>query len=193
MSNHKDHHSSEPQMQEEPAVQPSQASEDQAAPQAEETPQDPAVKAEVEKLNEEIKKLKEEVARGRADYFNLRSRIERDRESNAKLAAEQAVNEMLPVFENLERLAAAVNDPESSLAKGMSMVIRQFSDGLEKLGLEFIPIAGEFDPAVHEAVTMEPVCDPSKDGHIIGALCRGYKLAGRVLKAPQVRVGKFNG
>ena len=76
--------------------------------------------------------------------------MERDRESNAKLAAEQAVKEMLPVFENLERIAAAINDPESGMAKGMAMVIRQFSDGLCKLGLEFIPTEGPFDPALHE-------------------------------------------
>ena len=119
--------------------------------------------------------------------------MERDRESNAKLAAEEAVKEMLPVFENLERIAAAINDPESGMAKGMAMVIRQFSDGLCKLGLEFIPTEGPFDPALHEAISMEPVDDESKDGHIIGAVSRGYKLAGRVLKAPQVRVGKYNG
>ena len=149
--------------------------------------------AELEKQADEIKKLKEEVARARADYFNLRTRMERDRESNAKLAAEQAVKEMLPVFENLERIAAAINDPESGMAKGMAMVIRQFSDGLCKLGLEFIPTEGPFDPALHEAISMEPVDDEPKDGHIIGAVSRGYKLAGRVLKAPQVRVGKYNG
>ena len=149
--------------------------------------------AELEKQADEIKKLKEEVARARADYFNLRTRMERDRESNAKLAAEQAVKEMLPVFENLERIAAAIHAPESGMAKGMAMVIRQFSDGLCKLGLEFIPTEGPFDPALHEAISMEPVDDESKDGHIIGAVSRGYKLAGRVLKAPQVRVGKYNG
>lgn len=149
--------------------------------------------AEIERQTAEIKKLKEEVARARADYFNLRTRMERDRESNAKLASEQAVKEMLPVFENLERLAAAVSDPESGLAKGMTMVVRQFSEGLAKLGLEFIPAEGPFDPALHEAISMEPVDDESKDGHIIGAISRGYKLAGRVLKAPQVRVGKYNG
>lgn len=149
--------------------------------------------AEVERQAEEIKKLKEEVARARADYFNLRTRMERDRESNAKLAAEQAVKEMLPVFENLERIAAAINDPDGGMAKGMAMVIRQFADGLGKLGLEFIPTEGPFDPALHEAISMESVDDASKDGHIIGAVSRGYKLAGRVLKAPQVRVGKYNG
>lgn len=146
-----------------------------------------------EELKEEIRKLKEEVARGRADYFNLRTRMERDRESNAKLASEQAVREMIPVFENLERIAAAVTDKESSLSRGMDMVIKQFETALCRLGLEFIPTEGEFDPAVHEAVSMEPVEDEKLDGHITGAICRGYKLAGRVLKAPQVRVGKYSG
>ena len=37
--------------------------------------------AEREKQADEIKKLKEEVARARADYFNLRTRMERDRET----------------------------------------------------------------------------------------------------------------
>lgn len=152
-----------------------------------------ALTKEIERQKEEIAKLKEEVARGRADYFNLRTRTERDRENNVKLASEQAVREMIPVFENLERISAAVEDRSGNLAKGMEMVIRQFSDGLMKLGLEFIPTEGPFDPSVHEAVCMEPVEDESRDGHITGALCRGYKLGGRVLKAPQVRVGKYNG
>lgn len=153
----------------------------------------PAEKDEAEQLKEEIRKLKEDVARGRADYYNLRTRVERDRESNAKLASEQAVKVMLPIFENLERIAAAIEEKDSALAKGMDMVVRQFSDGLCKLGLEFIPAEGKFDPTIHEAICMEPVDDASKDGEIIGAVSRGYKLAGRVLKAPQVRVGRYNG
>ncbi|WP_352401936.1 nucleotide exchange factor GrpE [Synergistes jonesii] len=175
--------------QRKPNAEEPQATEEvlEAAEEAEQRP------SECDELKEEVKKLKEEVARGRADYFNLRTRMERDREINAKLAAEQAVKEMIPVFENLERIADAVTDKESALAKGMAMVIKQFENGLCNLGLEFIPVEGEFDPSLHEAVSMEPVDDASRDGHIIGALCRGYKLAGRVLKAPQVRVGKYSG
>lgn len=149
--------------------------------------------AEIAKLKDENKRLKDDAARARADYFNLRNRVVRDREMNAKLASEQAVRSMLPIFENLERIAAAVEDKNSSLAKGMSMVIKQFSAGLEGLGLEFINAEGKFDPKIHEAISMEPVDDESKDGHILGAVSRGYKLAGRVLKAPQVRVGKYQG
>ena len=79
----------EPQMKDEPELEGVQAAEE-SIPQPE--------AGESEALKEEVRKLKEEVARGRADYFNLRTRMERDRENNAKLAAEQAINEMLPVF-----------------------------------------------------------------------------------------------
>ena len=50
----------------------------EGVPAAEESAAQPEA-VESETLKEEIRKLKEEVARGRADYFNLRTRIERDR------------------------------------------------------------------------------------------------------------------
>lgn len=139
---------------------------------------------------EEIRNLTEEVARGRADFYNYRIRVERDRERDRKLAAEQAVSQLLPVLENLERICES-SDKDSQLYKGITMVAGQFSAVLCGLGLEQICTEGEFDPSVHEAVTMEPVEDESQDGFILGTLRKGYKLAGRVIRAAQVRVGKF--
>ncbi len=148
-------------------------------------------KEEMNKAKEEIKELTEEAARARADYYNFRTRVERDRERDRKLASEKSVELLLPVLENLERICGAVEDRESSLYKGMIMVIKQFSDAMENLGLEMIPAEGLFDPAIHEAISMEPIEDEAKDGHIIGTLRKGYKLAGRVMRAAQVRVGKY--
>ena len=144
-------------------------------------------------LKAENEKLREDVMRAKADYFNLRTRTEKQRETNAILAAESAVNAMLPVFENLERITDALEDKEDALAKGILMVQKQFADSLTSLGLEFIDASGDFDPALHEAILMEPVEDEAMDGKIIGAVSRGYKLGGRVLRASKVRVGKFNG
>ena len=144
-------------------------------------------------LKAENEKLREDVMRAKADYFNLRTRTEKQRETNAILAAESAVNAMLPVFENLERITDALEDKEDALAKGILMVQKQFADSLTSLGLEFIDASGDFDPALHEAILMEPVDDEAMDGKIIGAVSRGYKLGGRVLRASKVRVGKFNG
>lgn len=150
-----------------------------------------ALLAEIEKAKTEIKSQTEEAARARADYYNLRTRVERDRERDRKLAAEKSIEVLLPVYENLERVCGAVDDRESSVYKGMMMIVKQFLEAMCSLGLEPIPTEGAFDPALHEAVSMEPIEDESKDGHIIGALRKGYKLAGRVIRAPQVRVGKF--
>lgn len=145
----------------------------------------------IEKMNQDIKTLTEDAARARADYYNLRTRVERDREKNCRLAAERSIEELLPVFENLERVCCAIDDEESNLYKGMTMVTKQFYKALENLGLERIETEGEFDPSVHEAVSIEPVDDVSKDNCIIGTLRKGYRLAGRIIRAPQVRVGKY--
>lgn len=146
--------------------------------------------AEKSAAEEEIKSLVEENARARADFYNYRTRVERDRDRDRKLAAEQAISELLPVLENLERVCDSV-DKESQVYKGIMMVAAQFSSVLCGLGLEQICTDGEFDPNMHEAVVMEPVDDESKDGLIVGTLRKGYRLAGRVIRAAQVRVGKF--
>ena len=145
----------------------------------------------IEKMNQDIKTLTEDAARARADYYNLRTRVERDREKNCKLAAERSIEELLPVFENLERVCCAIDDEESNLYKGMTMITKQFYKALENLGLERIDTEGEFDPSVHEAVSIEPVAAASKAHCIIGTLRKGYRLAGRIIRAPQVRVGKY--
>lgn len=148
--------------------------------------------AETEKNKTEIICLKEEVARARADYYNFRTRVDRDRERDKKFAAEKAIDSLLPVFENLERVCAAVEDRESGLYKGVSMVTKQFFDAMLSLGLHQIETEGEFDPSLHEVVSIEEVEEKEKDGHILAVVRKGYKLAGRVIKAAEVKIGKYN-
>ena len=178
-----------------PQPQPQEAAQAAAPqqPEKQDAPELDRLKEELGKAQKEVKDLTEEAARARADYYNFRTRVERDRERDRKLASEKAIKDLLPVYENLDRLVDAVEDKEGSLYKGMSMICRQFSAAMQNLGLEQIPTDGKFDPALHEAVSMEPVADEAKDGFIIGALRKGYRLAGRVIRAPQVRVGKFTG
>lgn len=150
------------------------------------------LKAEIERQKEEIESLTEQTARARADFYNYRTRVERDRELNAKLAGERAVSGLLPVYENLERIKDALKDVDGNLYTGVSMVSQQFMEALASLGLEEIETEGEFDPNVHEAVAVEQVDDKSKDGEIAETLRNGYKLAGRVLRAAQVKVSKYD-
>lgn len=144
----------------------------------------------ISQKDDEIKALREEAARARADYYNLRMRVERDHERDMKYAAERAVTSLLPVYENLTRVTASISDKEDVLIKGISMVEQQFMEILKQLGLEEIPTEGKFDPSVHEAIMLEPVDEDDKDGVITEVFRKGYKLGGRVLKAAQVKVGK---
>jgi molecular chaperone GrpE len=148
--------------------------------------------AENKKQKEEIESLSNQLARARADFYNFRTRVERDRELNSKLAGEQAVSGLLPVYENLERIRDALRDKDEQLYTGVTMVSQQFMEALASLGLEVIDTDGEFDPNVHEAVAVEQVDDEEKDGLIAESLRNGYKLAGRVLRAAQVKVSKYN-
>lgn len=147
--------------------------------------------AELAEKEETIKALTEEAARARADYYNLRTRVERDRERDMKLAAERSVSGLLPVYENLERIFDSVADKEDNFAKGVSMVIKQFFEVMGSLGLAEIPAEGKFDPSLHEAVMMEPVEAEEQDGAILAVFRKGYTLAGKVLRAAQVKVGKY--
>ena len=146
---------------------------------------------EAEKNKTEINCLKEDVARARADYYNFRTRVERDKERDRKFAAEKSIDLLLPVFENLERVCAAVDDTESSLYKGVSIVTKQFFEAMVSLGLDQIKTEGEFDPSLHEVVSTETVEDETKEGQIVTVIRKGYKLAGRVIRAAQVRIGKY--
>jgi molecular chaperone GrpE len=152
---------------------------------------------EVKSLNEqleesmaEISLYKDEAARAKADFYNYRTRVERDREKERVLAAESTVNALIPVLDNLDRTLQAVPDKESPLYKGVSMVQRQFFSVLQTLGLRVIDTGCPFDPSHHEAIMMVEVEDENEDGKILEELHRGYKLGEKVLRAAQVKVGR---
>jgi len=50
-----------------------------------------------------------------------------------------------------------------------------------------------FDPREHEAVGMEPVHAPDKDGRVVQEWRAGYRFGERVLRAAQVLVRKLIG
>jgi molecular chaperone GrpE (heat shock protein) len=138
----------------------------------------------------EAELYKNEAARAKADFYNYRTRIERDRARDKLLAAESTVDSLIPVLDNLDRTLQAVQDKESQLCKGVSMVQRQFFGVLQNLGLQIIETNCPFDPSQHEALMVVDVEDEEDDGRILDELHRGYKLGDKVLRAAQVKVGK---
>lgn len=144
----------------------------------------------LEEKKQEAESFKEEAARAKADFYNYRTRVERDKTRDRVLAAEGTVDALLPVLDNLDRTMQAVADKESPLSKGVAMVQKQFFAALQNLGLQVIDTSGPFDPAEHEAMMVVDVPNDADDGKILEELHRGYKLGEKVLRAAQVKVGK---
>ena len=139
---------------------------------------------------EEASLLRDEASRAKADFYNYRTRMERDRAKDRILAAEGAVLDLLPVLDNFERALEAENDKESSMYKGVLMVKKQLFEALKNMGLRLIETSGAFDPSVHEAVMMVDVESDDEDGTVTEVLHKGYILGEKVLRAAKVKVGR---
>jgi molecular chaperone GrpE (heat shock protein) len=144
--------------------------------------------AELEAL---VAALRDEAGRAKADLFNYRQRVERDKGRLRQSLLEEFVLRLLPVMDNLDRaLAAGDQGTVKDLREGVAMVQRQFLQTLSDFGVAPIEAAGSaFDPALHEAVALCEV-DESQDGQVVCEILKGYCLEGRVIRPAQVQVGR---
>lgn len=156
--------------------------------------EEPAAEPEAaEALKDRIAALEGELAAARADFYNYRQRVMKEKQEARRRAEEDVITALLPVLDNLDR---ALTAPEDGSAKdvlvGVRMVQRQFLSALEELGVSVIPAEGQrFDPNLHEAAGTAPVDDPEQDGAVVAEQLRGYRTKeGKVLRAARVMVGR---
>lgn len=132
----------------------------------------------------------DDLKRVAADFENYRKRTQREMTENIERASQRVVMGLLPVLDSLD--LAIDHEPESPSEEKLLGGVRSTRDQLLAVliaeGLEVIPsIAEEFDPAVHEAVSMEG----SGDTLVVTAeMRRGYTLRGRVIRPAMVAVGE---
>lgn len=148
---------------------------------------------EIDRLTEENKKLNDKLSeendkylRMLAEYDNFRRRSQKDRENVYADAYGEALSELLPVLDNIER---AVQFADSdNVSQGMSMIVSQVKTALEKLGIETFGEIGEtFDPNIHNAVMH--VDDESMAENVIADIFqRGYKKGDRIIRHAMVKV-----
>ena len=144
-------------------------------------------------LEEEKKEMANALALARADFFNYRKRVERDRQRERAMAGEEKTLDFLPVLDNLDRALAVPADVDAkSILQGVSMVRRQFLSVIQEQGVDPIPTVGvPFSPELHEAVATVSSDDPSMNGVIVEEILPGYRTQERVLRPAKVRVASF--
>lgn len=152
--------------------------------------------AELERLSAELEKKEKELAdasdkymRLYAEYDNFRRRTALEKEGIYSDAYVDALTQILPILDNMERAAQfSVEDAESPVAKGIALTVKSFTDTLAKMGVEEIEALGaQFDPNLHNAV-MHVDDEQYGENEIVEVLMKGYKRGDKVLRYSMVKV-----
>lgn len=167
----------------------------EAAPAEAATPAPEAGAAEpaaVDPIREERDRLKDQLLRTAADYDNFRKRTRKDLEESERRGREEAVRELLPVFDNLERAMSAASTAKDvdSIVEGVRMVMRLFEDHIGRLGVTRVATVGQrFDPTVHEAIQQKET-DEVPPGTVLTEVIPGYRLGDRLVRPAMVVVAR---
>ncbi len=145
-----------------------------------------AADAALEKLQKELDDCRDQYQRVLAEYANYKRRTEQEKEQLGAFTKAEILKSLLTSLDNMER---AIDAPAGEEYKtGVDMVMRQFRETLEKLGLEEIAADGQaFDPSLHNAVMREDA-DGAEADTVTAVLQKGYKLGERVLRPAMVKV-----
>ena len=162
---------------------------------AEETKADKADKKKSKKLEGELEKKEKELAEANdkymrlfAEYDNFRKRSAKEKEGIYADAYIDALTQILPVLDNLERAAAFEGADAQTLAKGLELTLRSFAETLSKMGVKEIEAAGKtFDPNLHNAV-MHIDDENYGESEVVEVFAKGYVRGDKVLRHSMVKV-----
>lgn len=158
-------------------------------------PEQEACEGDIKALQEELEKAKAQsdeyldlAQRKQAEFANYRRRTEGIRAEAYDDGRRDAIAQLLPVVDNLERALAAAGEEGNALKSGVEMVLRQTRDALTKMGVEEIDPQGQpFDAELMNAV-MQGSADEGEPGTVCMVLQKGYKLGERVIRHAMVKV-----
>jgi molecular chaperone GrpE len=132
-----------------------------------------------------------------ADYENLKRQSDEDKQHFSSYAHEKMLNDLLPAIDHFETALKHLPDtkdiPEPQKKQidnwlvGIKAVGTLWQQMFDEIGLVEISTEGNFDPALHNAVSQES--DPDQpEGAILKVIQNGYKLKDTVLRPAKVVV-----
>ena len=149
----------------------------------EETPEVPEANPFEEKYNAE----RDAHLRLAAEFDNFRKRTAKEKESSYANGRADAVEKLLPVYDNLERALNQATEDEA-YKKGVEMTMTQLVSIFTGLGVEIFGEVGEtFDPNIHNAV-MHTEDENAAENTITQVFQKGFKLGEKIVRFAMVQV-----
>lgn len=168
--------------------------ENNAENETDELSQVDALSKELDETKAQLEKEKKEYLFLMAEFDNFRKRTLKEKSEIIRNASENAMKGLLPIIDDFERgieANANATDPDA-IKEGMELIYNKLVKYLSQNGVKPIESTGvEFNPDVHEAITMVPVEDPDAKGKVIDTLTKGYTINDdKVLRHAKVAVGQ---
>lgn len=140
-----------------------------------------------------------------AEMENMKKRFIREKSEVIKMANEDLIRTILPVFDNLDLALKSIRDLEQNkddslqsnkvfgnLLKGVEMTLSHFQQTLERVGVQKIDSVGTpFDPSLHEAMGQSSDSQ-IKNEFVSSEFQKGFLLHGRVIRTAKVIVNKIS-
>ena len=181
------------------AAEAEEAAEEKAGEEAAEAPKKEKKEEKKEKAKEEKAEAKDEkkaespqgasdaYLRLLAEYDNYRKRSQKEKDSLYADIRADTVTKFLPVYDNLVR-ALKQGTEDEAYRKGVEMIMNQFCQTLEKLGVTKTESLGQkFDPKFHNAV-MHVEDDEKGENEIVEVFQEGFMLGDKVIRFAMVKV-----
>lgn len=137
-------------------------------------------KLSMKQYEEKVTELEELVKRTVADYRNLETRVQEEKQSMAQYANSELLKRLLPAFDTLFLAGKYTQD------QGIVLTIKQLLDLLKSEGVERVEIDNAtFNPALMDCIE---VVEGEKDA-IIEEITPGFIYNNKLLRAAKVKVG----
>jgi molecular chaperone GrpE len=130
--------------------------------------------------------------RARADFANLKRRVEEERAGLAAAASDRLLGRVLELADDFDLAIEHVPDDVrgSPWMGGIEAIDRKLRALLEAEGVQAMGGEGEpFDPRTQQAISYEDATD-MPDGTVMKILQRGYTIGDRVLRPALVAVAR---
>lgn len=165
---------------------------EEVAEEVKEEVKEPTIEEILESKEIEIKELKNELLKQRADLENTKKRLEKERITERKYAALSVCKGLITPMDNFDlALHAEVTDEAmKNFLQGFKMIKDQLSKALEDEGVsEIDALNEEYNPNFHQAIMTEKV-ECTEANIVLEVLQKGYMFKDRLIRPAIVKISE---
>ena len=147
-------------------------------------------KQKIAKLETELKNLKDNHIRLKAEFDNFRKRKVNEISKLLQYEGESVLKEFIPIIDDLERMINFDKSSLESIKDGILLVKTKIDKLLNNLDVEVFSKKGDkMDPDLHDAMMTQSVDNIDNDT-ILEVFEKGYKYKDKVIRHAKVIVNK---